>query len=298
MTAKKEEKVKRKSIAVTVVAVIIAGFAAFWFLSIRGCSKSVVKEIVWQKDNSIMVDVPASKFLMGSPETEGETDEHPRHKVYLSAYYIDKYEITNEQFAKFLNEYGKDTDANGNKMVYEHEMGIKRIIRSFHPAEGYEKYPVINVTWYGAIQYAKWAGKRLPAEAEWENAARAGSVSKYCFAEGDESKLGEYAWYGANSEYKTHPVGQKKPNDWGIFDMHGNAFEWCGDYYDKNYYKIFISRNPQGPKKGAARVLRGGSYSGDAGLCRSAFRYGYSPGISWSTFGFRCVVSAEKLKFR
>jgi len=248
------------------------------------------EEITWEKDGSAMILVPAGEFLMGSPEGEGGKEEHPQHKVYLDAYYIDKYEVTNQQFAKFLNERGKDTDENGQKMVFEHEWGIKKVGQGFSPAKSYESYPVINVTWYGANQYAKWAGKRLPTEAEWEKAARAGSNTKYCYGN-EENKLSEYAWYSANSGSKTHSVGAKEPNIWGVYDMHGNVWEWCNDWYDESYYKNAFYKNPQGPDKGSPRVIRGGSWSNDAVGCRAANRLGNNPDNRWNNIGFRCAAS-------
>ena len=265
-------------------------------------------EIIWEKDGSAMVLIPAGEFLMGSPEGEGEADEHPQHKVYLDAYYIDKYEVTNQQFAKFLNEWGKDTDENGQKMIYENEWGIKKVAADFsktrqllgwEPAKGYETYPVINVTWYGGNQYAKWAGKRLPTEAEWEKACRGPQESsgatfrrttKYCYGN-EENKLNEYAWYSANSGSKTHPVGAKEPNTWGVYDMHGNVWEWCSDWYDENYYKNAFYKNPQGPDKGGYRVIRGGSWDIGAVYCRSVNRGGNNPDNGWYNNGFRCAAS-------
>jgi len=153
---------------------------------------------IWKKDNSEMIFIPAGKFFMGSLEKEGNSNEHPQHEVYLDDYYIDKYEVTNEQFAKFLNEWGSDKDTNGLRMFYEYNLGIKKVGFGFLPSKGYEKYPVINVTWYGAKQYAEWSGKRLPTEAEWEKAARAGSVAKYSFGD-SEALLEEHAWFSSNS---------------------------------------------------------------------------------------------------
>jgi len=257
------------------------------------------KEISLEDDSPVMVLIPAGEFLMGSPEGEGEADEHPQHKVYLDAYYIDKYEVTNEQYAKFLNEWGKDTDENGQKMIYEHDWGVKKISgwfespQKWQPAKGYEKYPVNNVNWYGANQYAKWAGKRLPTEAEWEKACRASSTTTYYYGN-DESELGEYAWYIENSGAKTHPVGTMKPNQWGIYDMYGNVWEWCSDWYYENYYSDSPPKNPQGPFSGNVCVVRGGSWLSGTVSCWSAGRDRLVPDGKWYyRYGFRCAASPK-----
>ena len=237
-----------------------------------------------------MVYIPAGEFIMGSPKGEGADDEHPRHKVYLDAYWIDKYEVTNQQYAEFLNKYGKYTDATANTMIYEDGWGVKKSGGRWQSQTGNENYPVIGVTWYGASQYANFYGMRLPTEEEWEKACRAGSSSKYCF--GDlESELNEYAWYSANSGNITHPVGTKKPNIWGVYDMHGNVQEWCADWYDDIYYgfKDILYKNSTGPASGFDRVIRGGDYDVIADDCRSANRDYYGPDQRSGNYGFRCA---------
>jgi formylglycine-generating enzyme required for sulfatase activity len=128
---------------------------------------------------------------------------------------------------------------------------------------------------------------RLPTEAEWEYACRAGSTTRFCFGDSDNG-LDEYAWYTANSGSKTHPVGEKKANEWGLYDMHGNVWEWCGDWYDK--YSAGAAKNPTGPSSGSFRVFRGGGWHYSAGYCRSAYRYANVPGGTYSSLGFRAVV--------
>jgi formylglycine-generating enzyme required for sulfatase activity len=127
---------------------------------------------------------------------------------------------------------------------------------------------------------------RLPTEAQWEYACRAGSTTRYCFGD-DDSELGEYAWYAANSGNTTHPVGEKKPNAWGLYDMHGNVWEWCQDWYDSGYYAKSPTDDPTGAATGSDRVYRGGSWGNPAGLCRSADRLGSGPGGRGSFLGFR-----------
>jgi formylglycine-generating enzyme required for sulfatase activity len=125
---------------------------------------------------------------------------------------------------------------------------------------------------------------RLPTETEWEYACRAGSTSEWCFGD-NEAELREYAWYGANSGHKIHPVGQKKPNAWGLYDMHGNVWEWCQDWYGE--YPAGPVTDPTGPATGEYRVLRGGSWGFIAGFTRSAIRVNLNPGDRSNSFGFR-----------
>ncbi|MFH1824478.1 MAG: formylglycine-generating enzyme family protein, partial [Candidatus Firestonebacteria bacterium] len=194
-------------------------------------------------------------------------------KVYLDAYYIDKYEVTFEQYDKFCEATKREKPSD----------------------EGWGRgnMPVINVSWNDASAYANWAGKRLPTEAEWEKACRAGSSSKYCF-EDNKSELGDYAWYYSNSGSKTHPAGEKKPNKWGIYDMHGNVWEWCSDWYDGGYYANSHKDNPKGLDTGTSKVLRGGSWHNIANNCRSALRNYNSPDLRYVDVGFRCVLGGAK----
>ena len=134
----------------------------------------------------------------------------------------------------------------------------------------------------------------MPTEAQWEYACRAGSTTRYCFGD-DESGLGEYAWYSANSGGKTHPVGEKKPNAWGLYDMHGNVWEWCQDWYDGGYYANSPTDDPTGPATGSIRVYRGGSWNDPAGRCQSATRIRPPPEFRFiHLLGFRVArVAAE-----
>ena len=163
------------------------------------------------------------------------------------------------------------------------------------------KNPVEMVNWEDAVSFCKKlsefpkekvAGReyRLPTEAEWEYSCRAGSQTAYSFGESAKS-LGEYAWFDENSEGKTHPVGEKKPNRWGLYDTHGNVSEWCHDWYEP--YLSGAATDPQGPNVGLERVLRGGAWIDDAGLCRSADRVKSVPSSRYSLAGFRVALSTS-----
>jgi formylglycine-generating enzyme required for sulfatase activity len=154
---------------------------------------------------------------------------------------------------------------------------------------------VVFVTWNDARAFCDWLSKkegkqyRLPTEAEWEYACRAGSPSRFHFGN-DEAELGQYAWYSENSKGQTHPVGQKKANAFGLHDMHGNVWQWCADWYDSAYYQNSPKEDPQGPNTaGASRVIRGGSWDDSPRLCRSAYRPCDAPSSRLSDLGFRVV---------
>jgi formylglycine-generating enzyme required for sulfatase activity len=214
-----------------------------------------------------MVLIPAGDFNMGS-NTYG--DEQPVHVVRLDAYYIDKYEVTFDQYDAFCDATGR---------VKPDDSGWSRGTR-----------PVVNIDWNDAKAYCEWAGKRLPTEAEWERACRAGTDTAYSFGD-DAGLVGSYAWYGSNSGSMTHPVGEKLPNAFGLYDMHGNVWEWCADWYGSGYYAVSPANNPQGPASGTYRVLRGGSWFDNGVLPRSANRSDVLgvPGTRASNIGCRCA---------
>jgi len=228
--------------------------------------------LVLQKVLSIeFVWIPPGCFQIGSPETEPgrNSDEGPVHEVCVDGFWMGKYEVTQAQWEKVM---GKNP------------LGFSGADR-----------PVEHVLWNGAQEFIdnlnRYAGKeiyRLPTEAEWEYAARAGTQTAYSFGD-DPDLLGEYAWYNNNSSDQTHPVGQLKPNAWGLYDMHGNVWEWCQDWYDKNYYSESPKENPQGPMSGLSRVYRGGGWGNSAVNCRAAIRSNAAPGVRRGLVGFRLV---------
>ncbi len=219
-----------------------------------------------------LTHIPAGKFTMGSPSNEaGRNDgEGPQKTVTLSnPFYMGIYEVTQLQYNAVMGT---------NPSHYKGE-----------------NLPVEKVSWDDAVAFCKKLSEktgsavRLPTEAEWEYACRAGSRTRYSFGD-DEEQLPRYAWFSKNSVYKTHPVGQKQHNAWGLYDMHGNVYEWCSDWFGS--YANAAETDPTGPKTGKWRVLRGGSWNGIATYCRSANRNHGTPTYRHGHAGFRVLVSA------
>ena len=239
-------------------------------------------------DGSHMIYVPAGTFKMGGKERH---EGGMVHDVHVEAFYISKYEITNKQFKKFV-----DANPEWRKgRVHSRKYYLKHWEGDSYPSDKAD-HPVVYVSWFAARAYCKWAEVRLPTEAEWEKACRAGSTGKYCFGD-DKSKLEDYAWYPDNSHRSTHPVGQKRANEWGIHDMHGNVREWTSSTYKDYPYKANDGREDSNDT-GSRRVLRGGGWGYSASGCRSAGRANGSPayGGNDAGLGFRVVVSARAPK--
>ena len=217
-----------------------------------------------------MVYVAPGSFTMGSPV--GQDDDQTPHRVTLTkGYWLGKYEVTQRQWRSVMGDNPSRFDG--------------------------DDHPVGNVSWddcqkfIGKVSAAarqQLGGEaRLPTEAEWEYACRAGTTGPY----GGTGLLDDMGWYWSNneSERKTHPVGAKAPNAWGFYDMHGNVWEWCQDWYDA--YPSGSATDPKGPASGGSRVLRGGGWVNDARYCRSAYRYWYSPAYRKWCYGFRLCCS-------
>lgn len=213
-----------------------------------------------------MILIPAGEFMMGTDSEPSHPNEKPKHTVYLDAYFIDTYEVTQRQYREGMEE---------NPSVW---------IGSDMPVEA--------VSWFEAKEYCEKVGKRLPTEAEWEKAAKGGRDDIWA-GTNDKEKLGEYAWHNINARRKTHPVGQKEPNGYGIYDMSGNVDEWVSDWYKGDYHKISPKKNPTGPEKGIQRVLKGGCWDNHWYGIRTTRRIAQEPDIKSRYFGFRCAKSAE-----
>ena len=250
--------------------------------------------VVTTKTGAEMVLIPAGRFRMGNPD--GKPDEAPAHEVSIDAFWMDRTEVTQEQYGKLVL---------GNP---SHFKGPDR--------------PVEQVSWAAAAKYCNERsrdeglepcydeqsarcsfqadGYRLPTEAEWEYACRAGSEADYCFGS-DVRRLKDYAWHAANASKKTQPVAVRKPNAWGLFDVHGNVAEWCNDVYAPDYYRQSPAQNPPGPSEGEKYVLRGGAWNASPEVCRASGRVGEDPGFQDACFardaiGFRCVRRAPAEK--
>ncbi|XOF33319.1 MAG: SUMF1/EgtB/PvdO family nonheme iron enzyme [Candidatus Electrothrix sp. YB6] len=218
------------------------------------------------------VYIPKGCFQMGSPpdEKDRKEDEGPVHEVCVDGFWMGKYEVTQREWKKIMTHNPSNFKASG-------------------------RCPVGNVSWEDVQEFIselnRETGKRyrLPTEAEWEYACRAGGSGKYCGGD----RINELAWYDGNSGNKTHPVGQKKKNAFGLYDMSGNAWEWCADWYSSNYYKFSPHNNPTGPASGRGRVARSGSWFNFRDGCRAADRYGIEPNDHFQGLGFRLVLPSR-----
>ena len=249
-----------------------------------------------------LVFIKSGEFIMGS--NKGDNDEFPKHRVNLKSYYINKYEITNAQYIKFLNsincdEHGWSEDSIFGKVMYinipdsdcpiGYEDGKFVFLGSY--SSPLENCPAIEVTWYGANAYCKWKGGRLPTEAEWEYAAR-GGVNNDSFRYSGGEDINDFAQYKGNNNRHTQVVGSKKPNSLGIYDMSGNVWEWCSDIYSNSYYQKYEGDNPQGPPEGDSRVARGGGWAYDSKFCTVSVRNAAYPQSSDHNIGFRMVLDS------
>jgi sulfatase modifying factor 1 len=257
-----------------------------------------------------MVLIKGGKFLMGTDD--GMPFEAPIHEVSVKSFWIDRHEVTVAEFAKFVAATGYKTDA--EKFGWSGAFNLKNVrwentkgANWHHPdgpaSESVANEPVCQVSWNDAAAYAKWAGKRLPTEAEWEFAARGGLVQKK-YSWGDDlrpnGKPAANWWQGNFPDRNTEedgflrraPVESFPANDYGLFDMAGNVWEWCADWYANDYYVNSSGDDPHGPEQGSERVIRGGSWMCAENFCsnyRVAARSQAAPDSGMNNLGFRCV---------
>jgi len=252
----------------------------------NGLSQSTEREVYVTVASREMILIPAGEFLMGSPEGVGNDDEHPQHKVYLDSFYIGKYEVTNEQYAEFLNAIGKNEDSNGNLLFNKLITAIELKNDMYKAIKRWEDHPVVGVSWYGCKAYAEWSGGRLPTEAEWEKAARGNDGRKWPW--GDLWVVGYCnSWETGirdNTAVGSYPRGE---SSYGMQDMAGNVFEWINDWYQADYYTISPYKNPKGPDSGGFRLMKSGSWVESAQGVRISFRLGQFPSNTDTDSGFR-----------
>jgi len=242
-------------------------------------------ETIDDRTSFVMVPIPGGEFLMGSPasETSRKPDEGPSHKVKLDPFWMGQHEITWDEYELFMYPGERKKDDEGN-YTSESADAVTRPTKPYVEMSfgmGKNGFPAISMTQHGANKYCEWLSAktghfyRLPTEAEWEYACRAGTTTAYSFGD-DVSQMGDYAWYEANSDYKYQKVGKKKPNPWGLHDMHGNVTEWTLDGYDPDYYKQFENTVAQNPWNKATKpyphVARGGSWDDKPEKLRSSIR--------------------------
>ena len=277
-----------------------------------------------------MVLIPPGEFEMGSTEAEqarfleeakAENDrtaieqiptEGPQHRVRITrAFRLGCHEVTVGQFRRFVDETEYKTDAErdgrgGYGFVDDKSVQDPRFVWNSDP--GYErrdKHPVVNVSWNDAMAFCQWLSEKegaafvLPTQAQWEYACRGGTTTVWYCGDSDGT-LEELGWFKKNSGRTPHPVGQLKPNGWSLYDVHGNVWEWCADWWAPDYYSQSPPNDPSGPPTGSYRVLRGGGWLSLPWLCRSAYRSAYAPGSRNRDLGFRlaCEIPTDPAKLR
>lgn len=257
-----------------------------------------------------MVRVEGGSFMMGCTGEQGKDcgdDEKPAHQVTVGTFFLGKHEVTVGLFRAFVQATGHRTTAEqegGSYIWNDSEWKLTPGVTWEHDEEGRkrdasgDRHPVMHVSWHDAVAFCAWLGNstgkryRLPTEAEWEYAARGGNLGRAGsqnrstkYAGG--SDLGSVGWYADNSGRKAHPMGQKAANELGLYDMSGNVWEWCQDWYGENYYKGSPATDPAGPSSGEYRVVRGCSWDTDASGCQLALRFRFTPDVRYSGLGIR-----------
>jgi len=288
---------------------LFATFICFALVFVQGCRNQVeTKAKLESKDG--MVLIPEGSFQMGTKD--GMPFESPVHTVKINAFWMDEHEVTVAEFAKFVEtaDYKTESEKFGWSGVFEVETGnwVKADGANWrHPEDknlvARDDEPVCQISWNDANAYAKWAGKRLPTEAEFEYAARGGLVGKK-YSWGDELRpIGKPVanwWQGVFPQNNTVEDGYLRrasiksfpPNNFGLYDIAGNVWEWTSDWYDDNYYKKSPAENPKGARTGTEKVIRGGSWMCSENYCsnyRVAGRSRATPDTGLNNLGFRCV---------
>ncbi|OHB78343.1 MAG: hypothetical protein A2Z25_23655 [Planctomycetes bacterium RBG_16_55_9] len=273
---------------------VVTVFVLFGALALPGgCKRKAPEETskeVKAENQTVMVQLPTGSFVMGD---EQEMDAKP-HEVSVSSFLIDTHLVTQEEYEKLMHDNPSRWKGNKNPVEQMRWSDAVRYCNARSQAEGLPPCYDLN-TWKCDFSAN---GYRLPTEAEWEYACRAGTKTAYFFGD-DSSKLKDYAWFDENSGGRPQPVGQKPPNPWGLYDMVGNVWEWCNDFYKVDYYQESPKDNPRGSESGDTKIVRGGAWKFSAECCRAGYRYNEAPGYAdvcfgYDIYGFRCARNAPK----
>jgi sulfatase modifying factor 1 len=264
--------------------------------SVVSCEKENESEIDSQSAvyEDELVYVTGGSFEMGYETNDNHigTDQQPVHQVTVNDFKISIHEITNKQYSEFLNEINANSDGTYNGMelirIDASDCSIYYSNDEFKYQTIEEQYPVVEVTWYGANEYCNYYGGRLPTEAEWEYAARGGIEMTPTLYAGS-NQIADVAWYGSIEDHVQN-IMEKQPNELGIYDMTGNAWEWCSDWYEQNYYNDSPTDNPQGPETGTHKSLRGGAWNNFENMCLVSTRSYNAPEGSNGSSSFRIVI--------
>ncbi|MDH7571700.1 MAG: formylglycine-generating enzyme family protein [Armatimonadota bacterium] len=266
--------------------VLVAALAAAWV----GWSAPAPPPVVMTKSGVPMVRLPGGTFVMG--DKQGAPDETP-HRVTLSPFLIDQHEVTQEEFERVMGENPSRWRGKNNPVEQVRFSTAAKYCNARSLREGLT--PCYDTkTWRCNFDAD---GYRLPTEAEWEYAARAGTSTPYFFG-ASAAPLREYAWTKENSGGRPRPVAQKRPNPWGLYDIYGNVWEWCNDFYEVDYYTKSPEKDPRGPAAGVKKVVRGGAWNSRPAQCRSSYRYNENPAyedvcFGYDVYGLRCVRSLK-----
>jgi len=241
------------------------------------------------KDRAPMVEIPSGSFPMGVPpgDRDGGRDEYPRHEVLLDTFWIDQFEVTNGRYIEFVKSAGHRVPQNPTNPT-------RNLWQGDSITESLAERPVINVDWFDADAYCKWAGKRLPTEAEWEKAAKGTSDRRFPW--GNVEPTAKHLNYNQRwiGEKTLMPVGSYEAgkSPYGVYDVVGNVWEWVNDWYDARYYEKSPSKNPTGPQEGTKKVIRGAGWQNETPTVRIFTRVDSDPTMRNESTGFRCAADA------
>ena len=258
--------------------------------------------VIHEKTGIELIFIPAGKFRMGSDAPGLSSHVAPAREVTVTRpFYMGKTEVTNGQYRRFMKGkpgYKGEADVDPAYDLYLRHLKGKSVMS----AE--DEYPVVWVSWHNAKAFCAWAGLALPSEAQWEYACRAGTTTRYSFGD-DVAEIHKYAWADLAAKHRTHPVATKLPNPWGLYDVHGNVWEWCADDYIYRYENAPADESPRRNPKSQTKPLRGGSWSTGPGIHRKTptwfhsstlgciARFNIAPGNAWHDRGFRVILPLE-----